>query len=188
MSVITRNISTDFSGTNPKNDQLQSEINANITILSSCTAVNTENDDVDINFDGVLSAPEITELDAVISNHTPLPVFRNVSTVVIGKDTRFSNYRQMALFPLQKVSSCMFKAVSYMDIGSTSYSIKISTFPEGTIIAEKTFTNTVLSTVDMGVGQNVPSDEKLIRIDAKRVGGIAKNKVYIESIQMHYSN
>ena len=54
-----------------KLNELQTEINADSTIVPSCTSITGNGTAIDLDFAAALSAGEETTLDTVISNHTP---------------------------------------------------------------------------------------------------------------------
>lgn len=63
-------ISSDFGGS-VHISQLQAEVDADVTITTACSHVNTDNDDVDVWFVSSISGAEVTALDAVVAAHTP---------------------------------------------------------------------------------------------------------------------
>ena len=70
MSIITKSLSTDFSGS-LNTSQLEKEINWDNSISNNCISVINFLDVVQIYFDNTLSSSEETALDTIISNHVP---------------------------------------------------------------------------------------------------------------------
>jgi len=64
-----------------KVDQLQTEINADATIVPSCTEITGNGDALTLEFAASLSAGEETTLDTTISNHTPSPDLVNAAVL-----------------------------------------------------------------------------------------------------------
>lgn len=67
--------------------QLQTEINADATIVPSCTEITGNSDDLVLEFAASLSGGEEMNLDTVLTNHTPSPDSILVSTLLTSESS-----------------------------------------------------------------------------------------------------
>lgn len=65
-------------------DQLQGEINADVAVVPSCNSITGDGDTIGLNFAVSLSAGEETQLDTLISDHTPNPEVVDASVLPLS--------------------------------------------------------------------------------------------------------
>lgn len=70
-----------------KLDQLQVEINADATIVPSCNSITGTGDNIDLDFAAALSGGEETQLDTLITNHTPTADTVNVANLLFSESS-----------------------------------------------------------------------------------------------------
>lgn len=73
-----------------KLNQLQAEINADLSIVPSCTEITGDGEGLTLEFAATLSGGEETQLDTVISNHTPLADVVNAAVLPIDLGTKLA--------------------------------------------------------------------------------------------------
>lgn len=70
-----------------KLDELQAEINADVTIVPSCNSISGTGTAIALDFAAALSAGEETTLDTIISNHTPSADLINSATLLTSESS-----------------------------------------------------------------------------------------------------
>jgi len=195
MTTYTYSLSVDFGG-NIKEGQLHGEIVAAI-VDTEFVGVNRSEDVVDLVFVDVLSGGDETILDTVVANHVPVigpskyiyytytpKTTKTNSTVYqrIGGPFRYGGANFMGTINQIEV-------ISHMDTGMTSYSVRLYDSTNEAIIAEATgLTNLLEGIVDLGTISDVPDEEAIFEIHAKRVGGTSNTYAVVDEVIVYYNN
>ena len=177
--------------------QLSYEIEQNSTIITELDYVNFMQPNLDIYFDVSLSAEEEAELNTIVANspdsNLPMPtgdtVEKNLIVNGIARSTSYQTISRFIYMGKNNVGEIKeIKIVSYMDEGITSYNVRIvDKNNQSNIIAEITgLSNTEDDIVDMGSINNIPSSESRFEIQVKKMGGVAKDSIYVDSISFIY--
>lgn len=192
-TTYTKSKATDFGG-NLKTGKFHKEIVAEGGIAPTLLRVDTVDDVVDIVFDAALSGGEQTTLTTLIGNHDhTVPVtYNNVSKISLKNETiSTSTYKRFGTFiyPGSNHTGTIAKicGIGHMDIGVTSYSIKVDDKTNGTTIAVNTFTDTTEGFINLGTVSNIPTEEAMIEICVKKTGGTGNKKAYLDSITFYYN-
>lgn len=167
------------------NGQFQLEIRSNADITELCTHINTNGDDVSIYFENALNGTELNILDTLVSLHIPIPEYTYLmrfspKTTVIDTSTYIligTFYLTNVTIPIKKI-----EIVSYMDFGSTSFTVKLIYRNTNTVIAEGTFSNTNFSINTITNIDFSPTDIGLIDIIASRISSETIKHAYISDI------
>lgn len=194
-TTYTKSLAGDFGG-NINESQLHREIEAAIVAVE-LIGVNRTEDVVDIIFADVLTGGDDTILNSVIANHVPetgirktvfysyTPKTTKVNNTVyqrVGGPFKYGGAREVG--EINQVD-----VIGNMDVGMTSYSVRLYDAVNEVVIAEVTgLTNTVESIVDLGVISNIPEDETILEIHAKRVGGSAMTSVNVLEVTIYHGN
>lgn len=99
MTTYTKSLVSDF-GSSLQLDQFHTEIEDDTTIITTLQGVNLNGDVIDIVFDSALSGGESTQLDILISNHTPIENYtsKRIESITIHFDKKtFSNIPEYEL-------------------------------------------------------------------------------------------
>lgn len=106
--------------------------------------------------------------------------------------TSFTKYTRIMTFtiPGEKSNPLLsVKVLSYKDSSVNSYDIRLFDFTNSKVLAETSFKNNVLANNDMEKLSNLPLEEAVIEVQARRVGGRGKTKnVYVEEITVELSH
>lgn len=185
--TYTYSLSSNFGG-NLNTAQLHEEIKNEPSITTTCVGVNNPSDDVNILFNGTLSAAEESTLSSLISSHTPdtTPPLIHSITSYIDKSTNETSYERLGTIIFPGATHCRIKVQSFMDTGVTSYTIKIHDMENYATIIEKTYSNTEEVTNNMGLGSNVPSNEVTFEVFVKKTGGDDTTFAYIEMVKVEH--
>lgn len=164
--------------------QLHQEILEQIVspVLTGITDIDAEN--VRFDFDSSLSGGQITTLDNIISEYTPIipeDVPEKFADVYINKTISSSAYSVCGSFffpgTLSGGSISKIKVLSNLTNGSIFY-IKIYDKNNKKVIAETSFTNTNSAYNDVGTLSNLPFSSTIIEIQAKSP---SSSKAYIDN-------
>ena len=188
-TTYTKSLASDFSGSLTI-EQLHHEIEDDDTITESITGVTVHGDVVDIEFNAALSGGESTQLDSLISGHTPAAaavMYSKIHTAYTRKDQyKDTGYRDISAYaypgqrqigPIQQII-----CVAYKDASTTNYSIRVYDHTHNKIVAENTFTNTEKDSVELTPINNIPKNKAMLTVQVKKTGG-GNSYMYIENIQ-----
>ena len=186
----TKSLASDF-GNSITPHQLHQEIEDS-SITSQILHVTILGDSVDIVFDSSLSAGDQTTLDALVAAHTvsSQAVYSNiVKFTPRSPDVKQSSYKREDTLIYEGKSTfkniVKISAVSYMNEGVTSYTIKVYDKTHNQTVAESTFTNTTEDVVDLTPIQNVPTEKSVLELLVKKTGGNNKKRAYVDSVTMY---
>jgi len=186
----TYSLSSDLGGSVDQS-QLFSEINVNENIAKTITGISGYQDDVIVTFSSALSGAEETELDSVITAHTPddSKTSFDKQIVINPRDQKYSStsYKRMAQFRYQGSTNMgiikMISISSYVESSSSSYTIRVMDVTNAKVIGENTFTNTTEQYNVITPLSNIPVDKAVLEFHIKRDG---KNKAYVEDINIYF--
>ena len=191
MNTYTYTISIVFSA-GVEIGKLQEEINANVNI-SDCLYIDTVDDEIFLHFTLALSGAEITTLESIMAAHVlDPPQLTLLSAVIVPVKldstnnityTKFGSYTYLGTSREKTLKSIYF--VGYMDAGITNYSVRILNITNNLVIAERTFTNTIELSLDMGVLTNVPTGQATLEMQLRKNGGSNNQRVYVNSIALY---
>jgi hypothetical protein len=186
MTSYTYSLSSDFGG-NLKPRQLHNNILAS-AITETLQGIVGTGDVVNIIFDTALSSGDQTILDGLVSSYVMLPdydVYNHLPVVPNGVAFNQPAYRLFArcIYPGSVIANTILfiKIDSYMDVGITSYDIRVRDATNNNVMATANFTNTVFTINDLGTISNVPTGEIAIEMDVRRNGGNNTLNVYINN-------
>lgn len=189
-------LSTDFSG-GIKETQLHTEIEDESTITSGTLVrigVEYSDDQVNIVFNNALTGGEQTTLDGLVAAHIPdtSPPRQNFFTfdpkINVIKNT---SYRKIGSFKYggsSKIGTINYiDIIAYKEVKPSSYSLKVYDRTNSLTLAEKTgLTNTEEVIVDMGTINNIPENEAILEIQAKKQDNAGE--IVVEQIIIYYNN
>lgn len=187
----TYTISSDFGGdiNNLNMSQLHKAIADDAGITPVFDGISMEGDNVDIIFTTALSGAEQTTLNGLISGHTPVvkPTYSRKHDIIPKKSfTKNTTYDRIVIFeyPGSAYGSAIINiiCISHMDSNCTSYDIKILDKTNNLVIAENNFTNTTEAKNILTPVNNIPTDESIIEIYVRKVGGVKEDKIYVQSL------
>lgn len=194
-TTYTKSLSTDF-GSSIKLRQLHKEIEADSGITSNITGITMTGDVVDIIFDSTLSASEETALNSLISAHTPdtskpKETFYTETSQI--DSTKAMNYSRMIRFAYPGSDSCgiinYVEVLSRMDVGVTSYDVRLVDKLNNTVMAEATgLTNTTDSANDLGTISNIPTNRTILEIHVKHNGASGNAFVFVDNAIIYHGN
>lgn len=193
-TTYNRSITTHFGGSDPNQIQLHNEIYGSVgpTLLG----IEITGDSVDIRFDSALSGGEETTLNGLLSAHiadNSKPKIQFYSINPKKESIKTNSYSIVSRF--KYTGSDIIGTIDYIDIiskkdsGITSYSVRVVDITNNLVIAEKTgMTNTTEDIQDLGTISNVPTDQAVFELQAKKIGGSGNTSVYIDAINIYYGN
>tara|TARA_R110001599_G_scaffold287650_2_gene490240 strand:+ start:827 stop:1417 length:591 start_codon:yes stop_codon:yes gene_type:complete len=187
--VKTYTIPIHFSGIAPNIAQLGDEIEASVDITTSFLGITTEYDDVNILFSLEISPTENTALDNLVGAHVPIFIPNTNSILPIMPRTtniRKTTYQRVATFRFPGSTFARANSISHMDIGATSYDIRITDKDNGQVLLTRNLTNTEESRQDLGVLSNLSTTETILQVYVKRNGGSNNHRVCIENVNIEY--
>lgn len=176
--------------------QLHQEVKMNAVIKKNIIGVETLDDQVIIIFDDEICPKELMQLNALIIAHVPdtSKPKENYYTVYPRNDSvRTSSYKAIGSFKYGGSNSVgtidYIETISNIDLGVTSYSVRIYDKTNNQILAEKTgMTNVVEEVQDLGEISNVPVETSVLEIQLKRTGGTEYDYAYIDSVIVYHGN
>jgi hypothetical protein len=183
--------STDFSGS-IKESQFHQEI-IDSSISTDLKGVHMRNDEIQIEFVSELTTQDQTELNNLISSHTPITVIlrSNFFTITPKTNTKSSSYSVVSSFvyPGSKNIGLIdyIEVITKVEKKGTTYNARIVERETGLVIAEKTnLNNEEYEAADLGTISNVPKEESLLELQIKRTG--SSKKIFIDTIIIYYDN
>ena len=159
-------------------------------------STNTSGNVLITHFSGNITSGEKTNLDGIISSHTPTTTFKRITSKTITPTIIHINSNSYKLFAriffegTKNVGEInAIETISYMDNGVTSYNIDVVCRTTNKMIAGANFTNTSIQTNNLGSITNVPENECLLDFSAKITkNGNATKYAHIDSIIIWYNN
>ena len=140
-------------------------------------------------FTTALSGAEQTTLNGLISGHSPVvkPTYSRKHDLIPKKSfIKNTTYERIVVFeyPGSNYGSPIINVtcISYMDSNCTSYDIKILDKTNNLVIVENNFTNTTEVKNTLTPISNIPTDEAIIEIYVRKVGGVKKDKIHVQSL------
>ena len=102
--------------------------------------------------------------------------------------TAYENIMELTIPGESIANITAIKILGKMTSGADSYSVRVYDSTNSNIIAEKTgLTNTSNSITDLGTLANLPDDEAIFEIQAKRIGGNTQKKIFIHEATISYN-
>ena len=190
-SFYLYSLSNDFkNGLDTTN--LYDSINDDSRIIPKCLTISNFRDDVKIFFNIALSNLEKTILDTIVSQHQIMGVIEkyNFFAITLKKNTsKTPVYFKMESFEYNGSRFSNITAItvlSCMDIGATSYSVRIVDKTHNKIITELTgLTNTEYAIFNFDNINNIPFMECIFEVQAK-INSPTTKFAYIDSINVYY--
>lgn len=192
MATYTKSLASDFSG-NLNETQLHFTIVDNTTITTALTGINRTGDVVKIEFAATLPGAEETELNNIISSHSPN--IEDELQEIIVLNPRKSEYQSTTW---ERLASFRYRGsrkmgdlkdiiiMGYKQSGVTNYQIRVYDVTNNNIIGSITGTNDSLDTLEILTLNNIPSKAAKIEIQGKRVGGQGSQKrYYVDTVQIY---
>lgn len=174
----TYSLSDDFGG-NLLASQLHQVIMDDGGITPNIITVSTKGDIVKIQFDASLSGPEITTLNGIVSAHTPTTPSKemifNITPIESYIDSTF--WVTVASFLHNKESSVTsMNVISFMEVGGTSYDVRVVDITNNAVIASQNLANTDELNNSLGTISNLPSDNAIFELQVK-INGVTVAQV-----------
>lgn len=168
--------------------QLEQEINnSNITI--NLVGINTCGDLVQIVFESLLGTDDKTLLNAIVSAHTPNALhICNYVKLSINRTSNLSEYELIYSFTVNdsyKLDILKLAITAKLTGSISSYDIRIYDNTNNKIIACASFNNPTFDLMDMGELSFVPSDQAMLEVHCKKVGGDVLDKVIINELTIY---
>lgn len=167
-----------------------SALNADIIANIATTHVSTDvyGDSISINFSGTLSANEQLILTNLVAQHDNTPVLGNrqldYSINVFDIDKTTYTQTLTMLYPgtiIQNITHVRF--TGNMNIGGTSYTVRLFDVNNNIVICEDTFTNTTTQINDLTITGTLPESLTILEFHCKVTGNTKAN---IRSLIMYY--
>jgi hypothetical protein len=194
-TTYSKSLSSDLGG-DLNTSQLRDEINGHTGINPECLGLLNTGDDVKIIFATGLDGSELTALDGVVGGHVPAVVKPRASFFSVTPERTavyWNTYTKVALFEYGGTNNVgeidYIDVTSRMDSGLSSYDLRVINRTNNYLIAEKTgITNTTIQINDLGSIDNLPENQEMLEIQARRVGGSGNQKVEVKAISVYYGN
>jgi hypothetical protein len=184
MGIYQYSLVNDFNN-NINLSQLHHEV-LNSNIEAPLIGIQSNDDKITIHFTILLSQPEEVILNDIVSSHDAIDniYMSNSLTANPRREViRTDNYKRMCTFIFPGSSHCKFKIHSYKSNTLTSYSIRIYDITNRKLILQTDLNNNDEIPIDLGFGDNIPSNESILEVSAKKTG---YGKAYMESIILQY--
>lgn len=185
----TYNITEFTSGI--KSSQLYEEIIDNSNIITVLTGIRIHTLEVEIVFQSVISSEERTELDGIVSSHVPDNSITTTSTKFINNlvtnwKGKSGTYTRVAAFIFKGdiLTIDTIKFVGYKHSNVSSYDVRVINTNNTNILTEQTFSNSSEQLNDMIPISNIPTEEVLLEVHAKKNSG---KEIYIDNITFFLS-
>lgn len=190
MSVI-KSLATDFGGS-VRLDQLHREISESENITTEFYGITLSEDVVTFQFESTPDSGELTELDSLISAHTPdYRKQRKIFFTVYPEDRniRTTDYSTIATF--EYLGSDLIGLIDYIDVitkvSSGSYNVRVVITDNSQILSEvKELDNKRYQTIDLGTLSNIPSDRSILEIQVSV--NDRKSTAYLQQAIVYYNN
>jgi hypothetical protein len=184
----TYSVSVDFKGVIPNIRQLHNEIINNINITKTLNGVSKYADAINIEFNLTLSSAEKTTLNSIVTAHIPIyiPITPNRLQIYCGNSLKNPIFTLAGTNIFIGSTYATASAISYMDPGITSYTIRIFDKTNKVIILDSNLTNTIESIQNLGVLSNLPTTTSQLEVLIKKNGGGVKDAVYIENVIIYF--
>ena len=191
MTAITKSLLSDFGGS-IKLSQLHEEISSSVPELSK---INLDDDVVEIVFDSTLDAGQLVTVESKITGHAPNNSPPKIKFFThIGRSTKNSDYTRIGgSFKYQGSERIglinYIEVLSYKQSSITSYDVRIYDKTNKNVLVEKTGnSNNNVEVIDLGEITNIPTNNAILEIQARRVGGSGRNRVYVDQALIYYDN
>jgi hypothetical protein len=166
--TLTYSLASDFDGTvNTYN--LINTLRSSLTTI--CTRIDTCDDAVKVVFESEPTANEMTIIGTLINDRDDAIIYpvTDVHPFIGPYSTYNSAFTRVMIYPyagdlFKKLLSIKFN--SYMQNGAVNYTIRVVA-SGGSIIGEKTLTNTSETEYDLGTLTNVPTDRRQLEVHLK---------------------
>ncbi len=170
MSTYTYSLAVDFSN-NLNSSQFHGEIDADPGIVPILQAVNVTADVVDVVFDSALSAGEKTTLDGLVAADVPIIIGKSIQVIFVGNKVTYTVYFNLSnyTFDPDLINTVNhIEAITEMNSGGTSYSLRVMDRNSSNTVAEMTGqSNTTPTIIDFGTISNVPTSDAIFELHAK---------------------
>jgi hypothetical protein len=191
VATYSYSLSGDFGG-QLNIDQFGYEVKDNVVITTTFIGMSTDGDDIKIYFVSSISGAEETELDALVSAHTPNNDIHYTKHIILhSRKVSYGNssYHRARIYHyggsrtdglIQKIT-----ITGYQDSSATSYSVRMMDVTNHKVMAEATFTNTMEADQEILTITNIPLKKAKIEFHVKKTGGNSKVYAYIEAINIY---
>lgn len=198
--IYTYSVATDFHG-NINSILLQQTIQSDTTGTASTTSfaaviqrIDVTGDVVDIVFNQALTSDELILLNSLIAAHNGIPpiVYQLLGKLVPSPTfmNEPSYIRQDSfIYDGSSYTSAISRLLSYsyMDAGSTSYSLMLVDATNNVVLGSQSFTNTTEDLVEMTSFDNIPGQQAVIELYVKQNGADTSLYTYISSVSVYGS-
>lgn len=183
-----------YSSSNDFNDNLKPgllhrAIIENESITTKLIGINTSGDKVDIIFEGVLSAPEITVLESLFndaSQDIEIHDYERVMSIDPFKSSfRNTGYVQIASFICPPSSKVCVRAIVFINTNGETYDLKLFDAYYARVIKEEVnLDNTYERIIELDHFSN--EEETIVEVHGKRNGTSVNGEVFVRQILVHY--